>query len=144
MKRISFLVTVLLVMLMVGCANAFEDEGEPQFVDVELTVLPEEAKPNETIVFEAKVTYGEENVTDADDVKFEIWRAHDENHEIIPVEHAGDGIYRLEKSFSREGTYYVFSHVTARSMHNMPKAEFVIGEPSEPEDGNNSQVMDKN
>lgn len=144
MKKVLFLITVLFVTIMIGCANAFDDEAEPQFLDVKLSVLPNEAQPNEPINFEAKVTYGEENVTDADDVKFEIWRAHDENHEIIPVEHVENGIYRLKKSFSREGTYYVFAHVTARSMHNMPKSEFVIGEPSEPEDGNSSQVMDKN
>ena len=34
-----------------------------------------------------------------------------------------------------EGTYYIYAHVTAEKMHNMPKKEFVIGQPSEPEGG---------
>ena len=71
---------------------------------------------------------------DADKVTFEIWRSKDEKHEKIDVTHAEDGIYRLEKSFQQEGTYYIISHVTARDMHNMPKKEFIIGTASEPED----------
>lgn len=142
MKKNLLFILVLLLMMMTSCEDAFNEDMEPQFLDVQLSIQPIQAELNETIVFEAKVTYGDENVTDADDVKFEIWRAHDETHEVIPVEHTGDGIYRLEKSFSKEGTYYIFSHVTARSMHHMPKEEFVVGEPSEPEEGNNSQVME--
>jgi hypothetical protein len=72
-------------------------------------------------------------------VKFEIWRAHDENHEKVEIKHAENGIYRLERTFEQEGTYYIISHVTARDMHNMPKKEFVIGTPSEPEEPKDSE-----
>ncbi len=107
-------------------------------IDVVLTVKPETGQVNEPITFEAKVTQGKENVEDAKEVKFEIWRAHDENHEKIEIEHAENGIYRLEKTFEQEGTYYIISHVTARDMHNMPKEEFIIGTPSEPEETKDS------
>ena len=56
---------------------------------------------------------GTQPVTDPDEVVFEIWRANDENHEKIPIEHAGDGIYELEKTFTEEGDIYIYSHVTA-------------------------------
>lgn len=136
MKRVKSapLLPLLLILGLTAC-NGNNAEEEPQFLEVDLSVNPEKAEVNESVVFEAKVTYGEEEVTDADEVKFEIWRANDEDHEKILVEHAEDGIYRLEKSFSEEGTYYIYSHVTARRMHNMPKKEFIIGQPSEPEEG---------
>ncbi|MBA4537970.1 FixH family protein [Bacillus aquiflavi] len=143
MKKSLILMSILLLAIVSACSNNESAEDEPQFLDVQLSVNPNKAEPNETIVFEAKVTYGDEEVTDADEVKFEVWRAHDEDHETIVVEHAENGIYRLEKSFAEEGTYYMISHVTARSMHNMPKEEFVVGEPSEPEEETNSTIMDE-
>jgi uncharacterized protein YcfL len=145
MKKTILIFSLICAFILAGCSsnNQQQSEEEPQFLDVQLSVNPEKAKVNEPVTFEAKVTYGDEEVTDADDVKFEIWRAHDENHEKIEVKHAENGIYRLEKSFDREGTYYIISHVTARNMHNMPKVEFVVGQPSEPEeDSNHSMDME--
>ncbi|MDZ5474634.1 FixH family protein [Bacillus sp. 31A1R] len=136
-KAVIYIFAILMVFVLGACSNQ-EVEEEPQFLEVDLTINPNKAELNKPITFEAKVTYGSEEVTDADEVNFEIWRAHDEKHEKIEVKHAENGIYRLEKSFDREGTYYIYAHVTARSMHNMPKKEFIIGEPSEPEDSSNS------
>ena len=144
MKKFKILSLLFLALLIVSACGNKEDQDQadtelPEFVEVKLTVTPEHGQANEPIVFEAKVTQGEENVEDADEVKFEIWRAKDENHEKVTVKHAEDGIYRLEKSFEQEGTYYIISHVTARDMHNMPREEFVIGTASEPEDPNESK-----
>jgi hypothetical protein len=134
------LMVMMLAFLSIvsACDKGQPTHEVPEFVEVELTVHPETGKVNQPIVFEAKVTQGNESVEDAQEVKFEIWRAQDENHEKILVEHAGNGIYRLEKTFEEEGTYYIISHVTARDMHNMPKKEFIIGQPSEPEDQKNA------
>lgn len=131
-KLMILLISLVGMAVLTACSE--KEEVEPLFIDVSLTVTPDKGEPNEPVTIEAKVTYGEEEVTDADEVTFEIWRAHDEEHEKIEIEHAEKGIYRLEKSFEQEGTYYVISHVTAKDMHNMPKKEFVIGEASEPED----------
>jgi hypothetical protein len=144
MKKKLFLSLMFLSVLIISACNNNDqqeqpDEKLPEFVEVELSVTPEHGKANEPIILEAKVTQGDENVEDADEVKFEIWRAKDENHEKIKVEHSEDGIYRLEKSFAQDGTYYIISHVTARDMHNMPKKVFVIGSPSEPEDPNETK-----
>jgi hypothetical protein len=139
MKKILVLSFMVLSVFIISACNNKEqqeqaDDKLPEFVEVNLSVTPEHGKANEPIIFEAKVTQGEENVEDADEVKFEIWRAKDEKHEKIEVEHSEDGIYRLEKAFEQEGTYYIISHVTARDMHIMPKKEFVVGTASEPED----------
>ena len=135
---------MLLGLVLTACSQPELEEEEPQFLDVNLTIMPEKAEVNEEVTFEAKVTYGEEKVNDADEVKFEIWRANEENHETTVVEKGVNGIYKLNKTFNEEGTYYVISHVTARSMHNMPKKEFIIGKPSEPEsDPNSSENMEQ-
>lgn len=131
-----------MMMNLSACAQQ-EEEVTPQFLDVQLTVTPEHAEKGEPVVFEAKVIYGEEEVTDADEVAFEIWRANDENHEKVEVEHKENGVYLLEKSFDVDGTYYVYAHVTARSMHNMPKKEFVVGTASEKEEDSSSSMTEE-
>ncbi|NKE07303.1 MULTISPECIES: FixH family protein [Mesobacillus] len=141
MKRmLVVLLAALIGLIMTGCSQQ-EVEEEPQFLEVELTANPEKAELNEEITFEAKITYGTEKVEDADEVKFEIWRSQAEEHEKIVVEHDQNGIYSLKKSFDEEGTYYIISHVTARRMHNMPKIEFIVGSPSEPEEEGKSSEM---
>jgi hypothetical protein len=142
MKRMLVTLMAVLLGLFATACTQQEVEEEPQFLDVELTANPEKAQLNEEVTFEAKVTYGTEEVKDADEVKFEIWRSQAEEHEKIVVEHSENGIYRLNKSFGDEGTYYIIAHVTARSMHNMPKIEFVIGNPSEPEENGKSTEME--
>ncbi len=142
MKKIWMtLIITFAGIISVACSQQ-EVEEEPQFLDVQLTANPEKVQVNDEITFEAKITYGSEVVKDADEVKFEIWRSQDEEHEKLIIEHSENGIYRLNKSFTEEGTYYIISHVTARSMHNMPKIEFIVGNPSEPEQDNHSVDME--
>jgi hypothetical protein len=127
---------------MTSCNQQKEKKGVLQeMVDVELTINPSTGEVNEPISFEAKVTQGNEKVNDAE-VIFEVWRAKDEKHEKVEINKVENGVYRLEKSFQQEGTYYIISHVTARDMHNMPKKEFIIGSPSEPEDSKTTDSMD--
>lgn len=133
-KNLIWALAILTLLVLTACNKNQPSNEVPEMLDVKLTVNPEKGEINQPIIFEAKVTQGNENVEDAKSVKFEIWRAHAEEHEKIDVKHAEDGIYRLEKTFQEEGTYYIISHVTARDMHNMPKKEFVVGTPSEPED----------
>lgn len=140
-KGLIFIMFTFLIMSLAACAQ--EEDETPQFLDVQLTITPEHAEKGQQVVFEAKVTYGEEEVTDADEVAFEIWRANDENHKKIEVEHNENGVYSLERTFDMDGTYYVYAHVTARSMHNMPKKEFVVGTASEKEEDTSSSMMDE-
>ena len=141
-KLFVFLVTVLCLSIVISCSNKKEQANNlPQMVEVDLSVKPAPGKINEPITFEAKVTQGKDKVNDGE-VIFEIWRAKDDKHEKVEIKHSENGIYRLEKSFPQEGTYYIISHVTARDMHNMPQKEFTVGTPSEPEDANSKDSMD--
>jgi hypothetical protein len=144
MKKLALLFGFMfLILVLTACSGSDpKDEEELKWIDVKLTIEPENPKPNEPVFLKAKVTYGDKVITDANEVKFEIWRAHDEEHQEKVIKEATDGVYQLEKSFDREGTYYMIGHVTAEGMHNMPKLEFVVGSPSEPETGKTkSNVM---
>lgn len=137
MKKIIGLFLCILVL------SACSSSDEPKLLDVQLVINPETADINSPVIFKAEVTYGGEPVENADEVKFEVWRSKSDNHETVVVEHTEDGVYVLEKSFAEEGTYYVYAHVTAENMHAMPKKEFVIGEPSEPEENSKSKTMNE-
>lgn len=142
-RRLSILMVLFSVLALSACQDEEENSAfEPLYLDVELGISPENGEVNEKVVFEALVSYGEERVEDAYEVSFEIWRANDQEHENIVVEHAENGIYRLEKEFDQQGTYYVIAHVTAKDMHYMPKKEFIIGQRSEPEENPSSTLME--
>ncbi|PFP26889.1 hypothetical protein COJ96_17130 [Bacillus sp. AFS073361] len=140
-KFFVLLVIVLCLNIVVSCNKKEQEDNLPQMVDVDLSIKPNPGELGKPVTFEAKVTQGKDQVEDAE-VIFEIWRAKNDNHEKVEIKHSKNGIYRLEKSFNQEGTYYIISHVTARDMHNMPKKEFVVGTPSEPEDANAKNSMD--
>ncbi|MDQ0217928.1 hypothetical protein ELQ35_00325 [Peribacillus cavernae] len=134
------ILTLAVLALLGGCATSEQKEEMPKMLNVDFTVQPEKAKLDEPVSFEAKVTYGDEKVTDADEVTFEIWRSQSDKHEKLEAVNGDDGIYKLEKAFSEEGTYYVYAHVTAKRMHTMPKKEFIVGEPSAPEKKGSGQM----
>jgi hypothetical protein len=140
-KLYVFLVTVLCLCMLISCNKKEQADNLPQMVEVDLSVTPDPGEINEPIIFQAKVTQGKDKVNDAE-VIFEIWRSKDDKHEKVEIKHTENGTYRLDKSFLKEGTYYIISHVTARDMHNMPKQEFTVGTPSEPEDANSKDTMD--
>lgn len=140
--RLVLLAVVCLVFLA-SCGNQKAKQDQvPEMLNVDLSISPEKGEVNQPVTFKAKVTQGKEAVNDADEVTFEIWRSKDPNHEKVQIKKANKGIYSLTKSFKQEGTYYIFSHVTARGMHNMPKKEFVIGQPSEKEDSKTNSSME--
>ena len=124
-KNIGLLFVI--VLILVGCSKEETQDQLPKMLHVELQVSPSVAEVNETVTFQAKVTYGDEVVTDADDVSFEIGRVDQEETEKVEVTNSEGGLYQYEQKFSEEGTYYVYAHVTAKSMHTMPKKEFMIG-----------------
>lgn len=124
----KFVVLLFIIsLILAGCNKKETEEHLPKILNVELQVSPKSAAVQEIVTFQAKVTYGNEIVTDADDVSFEIWRDNQEESTTYKATHSKNGLYVLEKRFDKEGRYYVYAHVTAKSMHTMPKEEFSIG-----------------
>jgi len=135
MKKITsfIIVTICLSIVLSACNNNKEnnttEENELKFLDVSII------KPNEKLVADkeytisAEVTYGDEKVEDANEVKFEIWeKGFEDESEFVIGEHQGEGIYSIQKKFDHDGIFYVVAHVTARDMHNMPKEELLVGD----------------
>jgi tetrahydromethanopterin S-methyltransferase subunit B len=143
MKKIGLgLLAFLCMWILASCSNQKDEQNPmPKMLDVKLLITPEKGEVNQPITFNAIVTQGKEKVNDADEVTFEIWRSMNPKHEKIDIKKGKDGVYSLSKTFQQDGTYYVISHVTARGMHNMPKKEFVIGQPSEEETSKTDSTM---
>lgn len=145
MKKVSLFVLVgFLALFISACGNSNEDNGAKEdekleAIEAKLDV-PEKGKKGETVSLSTKVTQGEENVEDAGEVKYEIWKNnHKEESEMIAAEHDKDGVYKAEKTFEEDGMYTVQVHVTARDMHTMPKSEIEIGEVEAGEHGEESE-----
>lgn len=134
-KRIWILISLIVLLIISACENdAGEDTEELATLEVEFEV-PESLDVGETLVLEAVVTYGDETVTDADEVIFEVWEKGDrENGEMIDSENNGDGTYTAETSFDHDGIFEMYAHTTARTLHTMPKREVVVGDGGEYED----------
>lgn len=118
------LLFVFALLVVAGCANKAEEE-ELAYLDVKMAV-EEKLPANQEVELACFVTYGDEKVTDASEVKFEVWKHGDDNREMIEGKHAGDGKYVARYTFSDKGTYSVVAHVTAKNMHNMPKVDIVV------------------
>lgn len=126
-KKITLLSIALLVLLLVACG----DDDELHILEVDF-IVPETAEVGETVELEAIVTYGDEAVTDADEVVFEVWEKNDqENSEMIDATNHEDGTYTAEVTFDHDGIFEMYAHTTARDMHTMPKKEIIVGEGGE-------------
>jgi hypothetical protein len=144
MKKISLFVLVgFLALIIAACGSSNEDNGAKEDEKLEAIEakldLPEKGEKGETVSLSTKVTQGEENVEDAGEVKYEIWKnGHKEESEMIEAKHDKEGVYKAEMTFEEDGMYTVQVHVTARDMHTMPKAEITIGEVEVEEHGEES------
>ncbi|ANB61729.1 FixH family protein [Anoxybacteroides amylolyticum] len=129
MKRKMFFLLASFVIILIAACSHTEHREEQEILNVKI-----EAKSpmdvNKTTEISCLVTYGNEKVDDADEVKFEIWKQGSEKHEMLPAKNKGNGKYAVTKTFTEAGTYSIVAHVTAHNMHNMPKTDIVVGNPS--------------
>lgn len=127
-RKMFFFLASFALILIAACSHT--EHGEEQAI---LNVKIEAKSPidvNKATEIACVVTYGNEKVDDADEVKFEIWKQGSEKHEMLPAKNKGNGKYAVTKTFTEAGTYSIVAHVTARNMHNMPKTDIVVGNPS--------------
>ncbi|CAM2784161.1 FixH family protein [Paenibacillus sediminis] len=119
---------IFIVILIAGCSNsAGADDLSLEPIQAVVTISPQQLKTGQLVTFQAKVTQGSKVVDDADKVEFEIWEVQNVNNRVkVPAKHTKDGIYTLDKSFSKAGTYRVYAHVYAHDQHTMPLTEFTI------------------
>ena len=126
---ISFLMVTIFILSACGnTEDVSESEEIPNIINVQFKTYPEVVKVNEAVELIATVTQGNEKVEDADKVEFEIWKDGQEEcqHEKVEAKHKKDGQYVVSYTFKETGTYFVYSHTTARSYHSMPKNEIQV------------------
>ncbi|WP_180953587.1 FixH family protein [Bacillus sp. T33-2] len=151
MKKSKYLLILMLLLLIAACSSkkdepdkASSNEEAPAMVEVEIRLSPSELKPNEDITIEAVVSQNGKAVEDADEVKFEIAKAGNAQHEMVDGSHRGKGVYAISKRLE-EGTYKITAHVTARDMHTMPSKEITVGNPIQPaEESSHEESHDSN
>ncbi|MFS0674518.1 FixH family protein [Ornithinibacillus sp. 179-J 7C1 HS] len=130
-KYIGILMFALIVVALAACGK---DEGNTE-VEEEVGVLevdfqlPETAEAGEKVELTAIVTYGDNKVTDADEMEFEYWmQGNEDETTTVEATNNADGTYTAEISFDTDGVYEIYAHTTARDMHTMPKKSITIGE----------------
>lgn len=135
-KKLKLLLIFVAATALVACGSgdspnqAVENDQDGELLPLEVEILTESDafEPGVAGEIQAKVWQGNENIDDADEVVFEIWKeGHEDESENFDGESVGEGIYSLTHTFEEDGLYYVIAHVTARDMHTMPKKEFIVG-----------------
>jgi len=130
MKRFQALFILLIIGLIAAACGKDEKQTEqapPLPISVDLQV-PETTEVGQEVELTAKVTQGEDVVTDASEVEFEVIEETSGEKQMLPAELKED-VYTVLITFDQPGSYSVTSHVTARDMHTMPtKAVEVLGE----------------
>lgn len=134
------LITLAMVssFFIVGCGTQNHVEENPSAVacantlipiEVDFSWEPTEINSGDNITFTALVTHDDITVSEANEVKFEIWEhSNPEYHFMEVAKNAGDGYYSLDWTFHTDGVYYVYYHVTACDMHRMEKDMVVVGD----------------
>ena len=129
MKKIVSLLIVFLCLIS-GCSNndsAHHGAVGAELIDVLVELDTQPIRMHDEVIIKAKIMQGQEIVTDATEVKFEIWRDGEEDSEMIEGElHTDEEVYFINKIFHEPGLYYVIAHVTARNMHSMPRLEVEV------------------
>lgn len=123
-KRISiFIISLCLLLTACGQEPAQSTNAEqPKPLDVSLQG-PEALQKNESGIYKAEITYGDEKVKndDVEMIEFEIEKKDGEGKgKMLKPKQVEEGVYEIQTSFSEPGTYTVQSHVSAKGTHNMP------------------------
>src|SRR5699024_12829847 len=118
---VGSIVMVGTIARVAACGDHSNDSEELKMLEVDFGV-PETAAIDEDVELKATVTYGDEQVTDADQMEFEYWPEEDrDDSTFIDGENNEDGTYTAEVSFEEDGVYEIYAHTTAKALHTIPK-----------------------
>lgn len=143
MKKFLLIFTALSI-ISTACSNDRDtakksEDITPEILEVTIHT-PEKIKANEEISIEAHVVQGKEKIKDADEVKFEIWKSGQDDHEMLQAHNEKNGTYSIKTTFKEGGNYFIVAHTTANSLHSMPKEEVTV-EGIEEDDSSQSETQ---
>ncbi|MGQ8874967.1 FixH family protein [Paenibacillus sp. TSA_86.1] len=135
---------LILIFILSGCSYTEQSaSGEmPEMIRVKL-MIPDQAKVNEEVALQIKLTQGDQPVDHADHVQFQIWNEQNEPaapsieqgmmsadeleaRGAVKASSVGDGIYEVKHTFQEPGVYVVQAHVTSGAMHTMPRTKVTV------------------
>lgn len=131
-KVLTLLTVVLLATFLVACGDDEVDQDD-ELLMLEVDFEPEAtANVGDTVELVATVTYGDEHVTDADEMEFEYWIGDGEedpderDSTFVDATNNDDGTYSIEVTFDEPGEYWIYAHTTARGLHTMPLRSITV------------------
>lgn len=130
-NKFGLISLIITIATLAACGDNSNDSEELKMLEVDFE-LPETAEVDEDVELKATVTYGDEKVTDADQMEFEYWPEEDrDDSTFVDGENNEDGTYTAEVSFDEDGVYEMYAHTTAEALHTMPKKSIEVGNISE-------------
>lgn len=130
-KLLTLLMLTLTAAILFACSGGEDEADDLLMLDVEFE--PEStAAVGDTVELVATVTYGDELVTDADEMEFEYWIGDGEeapeerDSTFVDGINNGDGTYSVDVTFEEPGEYWIYAHTTARDLHYMPKRSITV------------------
>jgi hypothetical protein len=134
MKKV-FLITMI-GLLLGGCSlkkDAAELYLKEQPLHVEV-VLPESITSEEPVPIKVILTQDGKKVEEVDSVEFEMWKHDDAIQATVEQpDKLEEGIYGINKTFDRDGLYYIKIHASKGDAIIMPQVQVVVGELSKSE-----------
>src|SRR5690625_3147366 len=132
-KKLFMSFLTLLFISLVACSDNndnVENNLNDELLDLNVQFdVPESIEVGETLELEAVVTYGDEKVTDADDVNFEYWEeGNKDDSEKVDAKNNEDGTYTADVTFDDDAVIVMYAHTTARDLHTMPKRTVIVGD----------------
>src|SRR5699024_1143268 len=101
-NKLGLIGLIITIAILAACGDNSNDDEELEMLEVDFE-LPETAEVDEDVELKATVTYGDEKVTDADQMEFEYWPEEDrDDSTFIDGENNEDGTYTAEVSFEEE------------------------------------------
>ncbi|MEC3883831.1 FixH family protein [Halobacillus sp. HZG1] len=140
MKKVLLSIIFLLVISACSSNNneqdstaAEENNKVAEIPEVQVNFEHEPLPANDDTTIQAIVTQGGEPVPDAEYVEFEIWYSEEgqDSSDTIKAKHTEDGVYTINYSFDKEGTYQVIAHTQVGDLHTMPQNEVAVGQQAE-------------
>lgn len=129
-KLLTLLILTLTATILFACG---ESNGDEELLMLDVKFEPEStASVGDKVELVATVTYGDELVTDADEMEFEYWIGDGEEEPdkrdatFVDATNNGDGTYSIDVIFDEPGEYWIYAHTTARDLHYMPKRSITV------------------
>src|SRR5699024_10325613 len=130
-NKLGLIGLIITIAILAACGDNSNDDEELKMLEVDFE-LPETAEVDEDVELKATDTYGDEKVTDDEQMEFEYRQEEDrDDSTYIDGENKEDGTYTAEVSFEQDSVYEIYANTTAKALHTMPKKSIEIGNVSE-------------